>query len=549
MSNYRPITLPPKSDKNKQDEPSPVTDRKIDDYLPIARQLLTEAGDDPGRQTEAVVQIVADMTTYNTPTKMYKYIDVLCREFKIKKREFEIAIKEEKQQQINKSREQEDQEFASSPLVSRVEQYLAQKYAIYFNIIANKFMFKVHDDTEFAEMNIDEIYRELQKVHLKYSLSDLKSLMKSGFVNRRNIFTEYFELLPPWDGIDHIGKLSEYIEVKEIVTGKNERARFETQFRKMFVRIIACALERGWNKQCFTLVHDVQNSGKSTFLRWLVPPALEDYYAENIGQSKDDLIALTENIIINIDELSTLSKYDINALKSVMSKDRIKVRLPYGDRPEILQRRCSFVASTNRLEFLNDETGSVRWVCFLLKKINWDYMKEVDINKVWAQAYHLLNNTNFEYQLTAEEINENENANKSFLIRSPEMELIQRYLEPSTKEEYEKWMKDNASYVVKERDFDFVTASDIVTILQKKVDGNIKLSVVNVGKSMVMLGFVKEDKYMEEMQFNIKGYYVKRKSGDEGYGGNGQSKNGGAEFKGQPEKAKVEIRTEEELPF
>jgi hypothetical protein len=239
-------------------------------------------------------------------------------------------------------------------------------------------------------------------------------------------------------------------------------------------------------------------------MRWLCPPALEDYYTENIGTSKDDLIALTENFIVNIDELSTLSKYDINALKSVMSKHKIKVRLPYGDRPEILQRRCNFVASTNRLEFLNDETGSVRWVCFLLDSINWNYNKEIDINKVWAQAYHLFKNTEFDYQLTSAEIDENEEANKTFLIRSPEMELIQRCLIPATKDDY-----DKDPHEPQHKEIKFMTSTDILKGLSAKSHSNIKLSTVNIGKSMKMLGFEQHSHFMTDMGMSIKGYFLK----------------------------------------
>jgi len=274
----------------------------------------------------------------------------------------------------------------------------------------------------------------------------------------------------------------------------------------MFVRSVACSLEADFNKQCFTFVHEKQNSGKSTFMRWLCPPQLEDYYTENIGTSKDDLIALTENFIVNIDELSTLSKYDINALKSVMSKHKLKVRLPYGERPEILQRRCNFVASTNRLEFLNDETGSVRWVCFLLERINWSYTSGIDINKVWAQAYHLFKETNYDYQLSPREIDENEEANKTFLIRSPEMELIQKYLVPATKKEFDDDPHDDQF-----KEVQFRTATELLTILHEKNRANIKLSVVNVGKSLKMLGFSQDSHYIPEMGMSIKGYFIKMK--------------------------------------
>ena len=51
-----------------------------------------------------------------------------------------------------------------------------------------------------------------------------------------------------------------------------------------------------------------------------------------ISTDKDSLIAICENFIINLDELSTLTKIEINALKSIFSKDKVKVRLPYGRR-------------------------------------------------------------------------------------------------------------------------------------------------------------------------------------------------------------------------
>jgi hypothetical protein len=518
MANFQPITLPggkPGKDTGDDDAgTSGYLDVKMEDYITTARELLNDAGDNMEQQTEAIVEIVNQLVGYNNPVKMMRYVDKLAKEFKIKKGDFTLAIKEA--QAAQKEEAQEDGE--SSPLVSRVEQYITKRYKIYFNVVANRFMYKEHDAKEFSEMNEHNIYRELQKAHLKYSMSDLRSLLKSDFVEKRNVFVEYFEDLPPWDGEDHIGNLSTYIKVQNMPGRNNEQERFERMFKKMFVRSVACSLEADFNKQCFTFVHEKQNSGKSSFMRWLCPPRLEDYYTENIGTSKDDLIALTENFIVNIDELSTLSKYDINALKSVMSKQRVKVRLPYGERPELLQRRCNFVASTNRLEFLNDETGSVRWICFLLDKIVYTpsgmkssglptYELDIDINKVWAQAYHLFKETNFDYQLTPAEIEENEQANKTFLIRSPEMELIQRYMEPSTPKAYEEEQKMGG-----EKEIVFLTATDILSELHKKNVSNIKMSSVNVGKSLKILGFEQHSKYRDDIGISIKGYYLKFKN-------------------------------------
>jgi hypothetical protein len=167
------------------------------------------------------------------------------------------------------------------------------------------------------------------------------------------------------------------------------------------------------------------------------------------------------------------------------------------------------VASTNRLEFLNDETGSVRWVCFLLQGINWDYKKDVDINKVWSQAYHLFKNKDYDFQLSPEEIKENEVANKTFLIRTPEMELIQKYLVSSTKSEF----KEQGTH----GPISFKTSTDILTLIQSKSQGAIKLGSLNVGKSLALLGFASESMYLKDVKISVKGYYVIERDNNDTY--------------------------------
>jgi len=163
---------------------------------------------------------------------------------------------------------------------------------------------------------------------------------------------------------------------------------------------------------------------------------LSDYIAENISIDKDSRIALATNIIINQDELSTMSKRDLNSLKSMFSKEKINERLPYDRKASIIPRRCSFVGSTNEMEFLMDDTGSVRWLCFEIDEIDWNYTKKVKIDLVYAQAYHLVKN-GFNCSLTREDIIENELRKGEFQVFTEEMQLVQKhfYLEDSNEDE------------------------------------------------------------------------------------------------------------------
>lgn len=375
----------------------------------------------------------------------------------------------------------------------KVENFITERYDIRNNIVSNKIEFCVKNSerNDFKELNENNVFRELQKNFINFSINKLKSLLGSDFVEEYNPFVHYFENLPsyqPTTEPDYILKLTGYIPVKD-------KSRFEIQFKKMLVRCIACSLHNVINKQAFVLVHDQQNSGKTTFLRWLNPPALKHYIAENINTDKDSLIAMCTNFIINMDELATLNKSEINALKSIMSKDVFKGRLPYGAREVNLTRRANIVGSTNNTEFLSDETGSVRWLCFeLADKLNFDYKKDIDINSIWAQAYHLYK-SGFKYELTPSEITENETVNANHRIITTEQELIQAIFTPSSK---------NALGSI------FKCATEIKIILAEKYPTEKLSNLNNIGKALKVLGFQKESSSKSEANkpYQIKGYYI-----------------------------------------
>ena len=171
-----------------------------------------------------------------------------------------------------------------------------------------------------------------------------------------------------------------------------------------------------------------QNSGKSTWCRYLCPPALSEYMTDNLGTDKDSLISLSQNIIINLDELSTLQKADLEGLKSLFSLEIIKARRPYERITSRVPRTASFIGSAARPEFLTDEAGSVRWICIEIDTINWQY-NTLPIDKVWAQAYACYRQGE-RGELTREDVEKNELINRRFQITSPEMELISKMFRP-----------------------------------------------------------------------------------------------------------------------
>jgi predicted P-loop ATPase len=148
---------------------------------------------------------------------------------------------------------------------------------------------------------------------IKVSLQQISILLNSDFVPRYNPITNYFKRIGPlWDNTvhgDYIAYLGDFIAIER-------KKDFVNHLKKWMIRTIVCCHDASYyNKQALILVGERQNSGKSSFMRYLCPPELKGYMAENISTDKDGLIALTENFLINMDELSTMSKYEINSLK------------------------------------------------------------------------------------------------------------------------------------------------------------------------------------------------------------------------------------------
>lgn len=386
--------------------------------------------------------------------------------------------------------EYEDNE--DKPKIVRIENYLKYRYEFRLNVISNDIEIRNKEkNAKFEVMNENTLIIDMLRKGFKSIDKDFKWLMRSDFVKQYNPFLEYFKGLPKWNGKDdHIKKLCSYIQTRDNVW-------FYEMFKKHLVRVVACGIgEIPFNKHCFTF-HGKQNDGKSYFVRNLAKP-FQDYYTENINfEDKDGLIALCQNIIINLDELATFSKADINKAKAFFTADKIKIRRPYESKPVTVRRCASFFASTNDDEFLTDSTGNVRWLVMKINGIKHEnggkdgYMS-VDINSVWSQAYTLFKD-GFKFQLTREELEKSESNNRDFFKGTNEIDLLQQYFEPSDESQLDK---------------EFVTTTEILRRLQRMVGSDVKINSSNLGKALKFLGYEQKTK-RDKSNIPIKGYYVK----------------------------------------
>lgn len=322
--------------------------------------------------------------------------------------------------------------FDKKPTITKVEIYLKGKMDIRRDVIHDTLEYKNKGEKVWQPLIVENIWRDVQKMGLKFKYDEISRLMRSDFVTPVNMWEEHFKYISKsTDEYDYISDLAGYIRLVD----ESHREFFNTMFKKMLVRTVRCALDDSYaNRFVFVLVSQAQHNGKSWFIRWLNPFGPHNSYAENpLEDGKDDRIRMSQTFIYNLEELSSISRHDINRLKGLISQIGTRDRLPYGREAQNIVRRCSFYGSTNSTTFLLDDINS-RWLCFEISKIDWKYSSKFTQSQIWSQAYRLLCD-GYDAELTTDEHSYRDRLNEGFRVETSEDALVVRYFAPASSEE------------------------------------------------------------------------------------------------------------------
>ncbi|MGP8216912.1 MAG: VapE domain-containing protein [Bacteroidia bacterium] len=384
------------------------------------------------------------------------------------------------------------------PGIILVEKALLKKYNFRRNAVTTQKEYKMLWEDKWTRVNEHTVHRYLQYLGFRwFHLSDLVSLLNSNFVTDYHPFETYFKSLPEWDGkTDYIKKLASYIKAED-------QSFYETQLKKFMVRTIRCALEAGKPNRTVLVFYGGQDLGKSWYIRFFNPFGSE-YYSESPlrGDSKDSWLKLTECYLINLEELADLSLVSVNRLKQFISIAWVKERRPYAVEEIPLQRRCSFMASTNRPEFLID-TQNTRWLIIKISAIDRAYSKEFNIHDAWAQAWALYRDTAFDCELNEDEQKQRDAINQQFEVVSPEHDAVVRYLKPCKEGD------EGAQFMTKAEIIDWLHKETMLIITGdnvREIINPIKLNPHGVIQALTKEHFTGGRKYINGKQH--RGYFV-----------------------------------------
>lgn len=248
------------------------------------------------------------------------------------------------------------------------------------------------ENTERAWSSHDDsaLFSILQADYEMKSRNDYFDAIKN--VSMRNKFHPVRDILEnlKWDGSEKIRKLlPDYLGAED------------TEYTYQVMRLwMLGAVARVYDPGCkfdYTMIFTgPQGLGKSTFLKMM---SLNDaWFNDSLDSLDSDKAAqsLMGSWIVELAELKSLARTagGVESVKRFLTAVQDKYRVPYERRADIFLRQCVFAGTTNKSDFLQDETGNRRFL-IIQTGVN-EPTKNLfkpqaieDMKEAWAQAVHI----------------------------------------------------------------------------------------------------------------------------------------------------------------
>ncbi|MEO9682889.1 MAG: VapE domain-containing protein [Tateyamaria sp.] len=218
-------------------------------------------------------------------------------------------------------------------------------------------------------------------------------------VAQRSMISPVADYLLPleWDGIERLSRwLIDYGGAETDDDDLNfDVAKHEYVCevgRRWMISAVARALDPGNKVDSCLILEGPQGVGKSTLLRVLadgsfLPSGRASWFSDSLQQfaGRDAQSALRGCWILELPELAAMRRSEVETIKAYLSKQEDRYRPAYGRYEVQMPRRCVFAGTTNRTDYLRDETGNRRFWPVTLTKVEFEQLGE-DRDQLWAEA-------------------------------------------------------------------------------------------------------------------------------------------------------------------
>lgn len=326
-----------------------------------------------------------------------------------------------------------------------IECFLQENYEFRRNALSGKVEFrKVAENDETAGWRVltpEVLNTIVRKAKLEDIVdgsprTDIEEFIFSDATPVYDPIQDYLLALPTWDGKNHVAEL--FNRIPGLTS--EQLSWCSTWLRSAVAHWLGLDAEHG--NECVPVLIGAQGCGKTTFAMRLLAPALRTYYLDhiNFGNKFDADMALTHNLLVNIDEFANMKGNQQGKLKQTLSKQKVNGRPIFGKSQEDRRRYASFLATTNDEHPLTDPTGSRRYICLQVPKGRFiDNTQSVDYEQLYAQLLYEIREKQIPYWFTNSEVERMQEANQSFLKEYKLDEMIGSCYKVPEENEPSKW--------------------------------------------------------------------------------------------------------------
>jgi len=306
----------------------------------------------------------------------------------------------------------------TSEAVFETESFLQENYEFRRNILSGKTEVRPTESSDdkwiiLTTEVLNSIILRAKKEEIGDTLVQgiIHQIVNSDTIPEWNPVTHFLENLSAWDQQDHVASL--FNRIPGLTSEQLSWCR--TWLRSAVAHWMSIDVLHG-NESVPVLIGK-QGCGKSTFALRLLPPELREYFLDHINFANkfDSDMALTHNLLVNIDEFANMGPTQQGKLKQTLSRVKVNGRPIFGKSQEDRRRFASFLATTNDEHPLCDVTGSRRYLCIQVPNGQFiDNETPIDYSQLYAQIVYEIKEQQMPYWFNNEEVERIQQANLPF---------------------------------------------------------------------------------------------------------------------------------------